>query len=267
MFSIIVPTCRGIDALKPLFLTSNSETEIIIIDSNYNDETKEQLRQIKHSFSKVTYAPPKQREEKKPFDLISAINTGIAYSEEPWIIKIDDNWELKPDFFKTAEEDIEHFSKTYGKHFIIRPLELEPWMNDTKWNSFIPEKQRYFRLPHPPLGRSIPIQTIGQALYHITAMYDLNGWDERYDQGLGWNDNDMFYRFLVADYPIFLDQQLMIYRYHHQSTGTQEKRNTAMQQFQNNIEQIKKGKYRAPNPFNLEDLHKKQLRDKHRYIV
>ena len=37
MFSIVVSTKRDIEALRPLFIVSSAESEIIIIDSNYND--------------------------------------------------------------------------------------------------------------------------------------------------------------------------------------------------------------------------------------
>lgn len=263
MFSLVVPTCRDIDALKPLFINSSNDAEIIIIDSNYNEKTKEQLQQLDHNYKKIIYAPPKQREQNLPYDMMSAINTGIAYSEYPWIMKIDDNWELKPDFFERAKENIKRFSKDV----VIRPVELEPWNNDIKWKSFIQNESRYFRLPHPPLGRPIPIQTIGQAIYHIDTMYDLNGWDERYDQGLGWNDNDLFERFLAGNYPIMLDRELMIYRYEHLSTGSHEKRDIAMQIFMQNMVEIKKGNYRVPNPFDLKELHQKMLKEKPRYEI
>jgi hypothetical protein len=265
MLSLVVPTNRDFEALKPLFMTSSPDAEIIIIDSSYNEETKKQLKQLKHDYSKVVYAPPKPQEPKKPYDMMNAINTGICYSENPWIMKIDDNWELKPDFFQKAKETIALFNDT---KIVIRPLELEPWNNDVKWNSYIPLKERYIQLPHPPLGRPISIQTIGQAIYHINTMYHLNGLDERYDNGLAWNDNDMFYRLLIAGYPIYLDQELMMYRYKHISSGTQQPRDTAMNIFNEIFEkELKTGVYHTKNSYSLEELHKKQLEDKPAYTI
>lgn len=269
MFSLIVPTRRDITALRPLFISSSEKAEIIIIDSDYNEKTKQELKELNHKYYKVTYAPPRQREQDYPYDMMSAVNTGIAYSENPWIMKIDDNWELMPGFFDKLQEDIDFFSKQ-TKKLVIRPLELEPWMGDTKWNSFISHTQRYFRLPHPPLGRKIPIETIGQAIYNIDAMYDINGWPEIFDHGYAWNDNDMFLRFINGDYSLILDKELLIFRYPHKSTGVISERDMGCKLFKENVKKMLAGKiveYKTDNPFSFFELHKKLLKEKDRYVI
>ena len=270
MFSLVVPTRRNFEALKPLFITSSSDAEIIIIDSDYNEETKQALKDLKHEYYKITYAPPRKREQDYPYDMIGAINTGIAYSENPWIMKLDDNWEFKPDFFEKLKEDLELFKQSHGNRFTIRPLELEPWMGDTKWNRFIPDQRRYFYLPQPPLGRAIPIQTIGQAIYHIDAIYDLNGWPEVFDHGYAWNDNDMFLRFLNGGYMIILDQDLMMYRYRHKSTGVASQRDMGYNLFHENLRKMFRGEtveYKTDNPFNMAELHEKLIKQKDDYVI
>lgn len=269
MFSLVVPTRRGITALQPLFINSSEKAEIIIIDSDYNEKTKQELKQLNHKYYKVTYAPPRKREQDYPYDMMCAVNTGIAYSENPWIMKLDDNWELMPGFFDKLQEDIEFFKESHKK-LVIRPLELEPWMGDSKWVSFIPQKQRYFYLPHPPLGREIPIVTIGQAIYHIDAMYDINGWPEIFDHGYAWNDNDMFLRFLNGEYSIILDQELLIFRYPHKSTGVISERDMGYKVYRENLRKMVDGEkveYKTDNPFSMIELHQRLLKEKERYVI
>ncbi len=62
MFSIIISTIReDVMALRPVFMTSSKDAEVIIIDSFYNEHTKKILQELEHCYNKVIYAPPKQR--------------------------------------------------------------------------------------------------------------------------------------------------------------------------------------------------------------
>jgi len=138
MFSIVVPTRRKIEALEPLFITSTPDAEMIIIDTNYNEKTKEALRKIEHKYYKVTYAPPRDVEKdikgyrsysKYKRDLCVCDNTGFAYSEQPWImLPGGDCQEFKPDFFEILKQDIQALSAQpdMGK-FVIRGVKLEEW--------------------------------------------------------------------------------------------------------------------------------------------
>jgi glycosyltransferase involved in cell wall biosynthesis len=134
MFSIVVSTRRPFKDLEPLFKISNKETEIIIIDSNYNDETKEQLGKVEHDFHKVTYAPVYLKPKYKR-DFCLGVNTGIAYAENDWIIKLDDSTELKPDFFERLKEAIIAGKKNEEDYkFVVRPVKLEEWTHmHTRW--------------------------------------------------------------------------------------------------------------------------------------
>jgi hypothetical protein len=258
-YSIVVCTNRpvgNIDSLRSLFTVSHKDAELIIIDSNYNSFTFDELKKMQHGFGKVVYAPPKKRDGQYLYDQISALNTGYAYAEGDWTMRMDDFSEFKPDFFERLEEDIEYFSKDHGKRFIIRQLELESNMGDVRWESFHKNiTERYHRVPPGPLRNGIPMITSGIFFCHRDVIIDLNGFDERYDlNGIGWNDNDMFFRALTAGHPIFYDLQLMIYRSPHVSTAPQDRQTNQLLFFSIGENEFKKGEYTSKNPFTMEEL-------------
>lgn len=273
--SIVLPTVRLFEDLLPAFKTSSNIAEMIIIDSKWNRRTKEKLEQLQHNYSRVVYAPPRPRfmEEKQQYDMMNAQNTGLAYTENDWVFGMGDNWEFKPDFFDVLEEDLDRFSKVYGNKFAIRPLELEPWNNDTIWNSYVAYPDRYFYLPCQPLGKTglrktVSICTCGLAVMHIDTIEFLNGWDERYDCGCGWSDNDMFERIIALKYPFIFDQELMTQRLPHEQIVNPKGRLPSANMFLNKIqEEIRNGEIRSPNPFDFKELHKEMLEEKEKYII
>lgn len=272
MFSIIISTIHEVAELRPVFLSSCKDAEVIIIDSKYNEEKKKELKKIPHNYKKVTYAPPKKTETQRAYDFLSANNTGLASSEEPWCFCIGDNWELKPDFFDRLKETIELFSGLYKNRFVVRPIELEPHNNDARWASYVRFKQRYFFLPCAPLGSTglrqyLPIITCGALIAHQETWFMLNGFDERYDVGAGWYDNDMFDRFVVLRYPIILDQQLMTYRIFHKSSFSAQGREECKRIYDETLDLRKKGSVYSQNPFDLRQLHDVLIKEKGQYIL
>jgi len=271
MFSIIISTIHDIEALLPILRSACKEAELIIIDSRYNDKTKKCLECRQHGFKQIIYAPPKERKEKMPYDFLSANNTGLAYAEEDWCFAIGDNWELKPDFFMRLNETIEIFTELYSNRFVVRPLELEPHNNDIRWNSYVRFNQRYFFLPCSPLGkeglrRYLPIITCGALIAHRHIWYRLNGFDERYDIGAGWYDNDLFDRFVIMRYPVIFDQKLMTYRYTHESSFSHQHRDECKKIYDETTEERNRNIY-APNHFDLETLHAEMIEKKKDYII
>jgi len=275
MISIVLPTVRPFEDLLPAFKTSSYIAEIIIIDSKWNRRTKEKLELLQHNYNRVVYAPPRPRffEERQQYDMMNAQNTGLAYTEGDWIFCMGDNWEFKPDFFDVLEEDIGRFSKVYGNKFGLRPLELEPWNNDVKWDSYVAYPERYFYLPCKPLGKTglrktLSITTSGLAVLHIDTINLFNGWDERYDCGCGWSDNDIFERIAAMKYPFIFDQQLMTYRLPHEQVVNYDGRKPAENLFLEKIQaEIRRGEIRCPNPFDFKELHREMLEEKHKYII
>jgi hypothetical protein len=272
MFSVIISTIHDISESNFIFLTSCKETEVVIIDSRYSEERRDRLKQIQHGYKKLVYAPPKKRDGQMAYDFLSGQNTGLMYADEPWCLCIGDNWELKPDFFAKLKETIELFTELYENHFVIRPIELEQQDNDVRWVSFVRFNQRYFHLPCAPVGttgvrRQFPIITCGAIVAHQEAWFTLNGFDERYDVGGGWYDNELFYRFIIMRYPIILDQQAMIYRISHTSSFSTQGRDECKKIFDEAIETRWKGTIYAPNQFDLRELHETMVKEKERYIL
>jgi len=273
--SIVLPTVRLFEDLLPAFKTSSNNAEIIIIDSKWNKRTKEKLEQLDHNYARIVYAPPRPRfmEERQEYDMMNANNTGLAYAEYDWSFCMGDNWEFKSDFFDVLVEDINRFSKVYGNKFALRPLELEPWNDDVKWNSYVNSTDRYFYLPCQPLGKTglrktMSIATCGLAVMHMDTLELFNGWDERYDCGCGWSDNDIFERIIALEYPFIFDQQLMTYRLPHNQIVNYEGRKPAENLFLEKIQaEIRRGDIRCPNPFNFKELRKEMLKEKEKYVI
>lgn len=267
-YSIVVCTLRDAGSLSSLFAVSHGDAELIIIDSHYNAVTRDALKEMKHGFGRVVYAPPKERTVERRYDQMSALNTGYAYADGEWTMRMDDSSELKPDFFERLDESIVFFSKKHNTRFIIRQLELESNMGDVRWESFHKQiSERYHSVPPGPLRNGVLMITSGMFICHRGVLVDLNGFDERYDDGTGWNDNDMFFRAIAAGYPIFYDLHLMIYRYPHASTAPQDRYVNQNLFFSISKNEFAKGDYVSKNPFTMDKLSEKLKADKSRYVI
>jgi hypothetical protein len=113
----------------------------------------------------------------------------------------------------------------------------------------------------------LPIITCGAVIVHQDTWWMLNGFDERYDVGAGWYDNDLFDRFVVMRYPIILDQQLMTYRNFHKASFSREGRDECKRIYDETIEIRVKGSVYSPNPFNLKELHDNMMKEKGKYLL
>jgi hypothetical protein len=299
MLSIIVSTIEDVSEYSPLFFNSCKDAELIIVDSNWSEERKNKLKLVHHEFKQITYAPPKKREITMPRDFISANNTGLAYAEEDFCMMSGANNEFKPDFFKKLEETIHHFGygasmrlideaswmndgrlkpeyvtrlnqldDTLAYRIAIRPVELEANMRDTKWDYTSRFSQRYLFLPCVPIGKKDerginPILTCGFIIMPRKTWYSINGFNEQYDVGCYWWDNDLFDRLIVNNIRIILDQELMIYRSPHISSCLPENPE-CKQIYEKNLMNFPK---KSPNDFNLEELHEEFMEKKQQYIL
>ncbi len=207
--------------------------------------------------------------EVREYQFLSSHNTGLAYAEGPWCLAVNDNIEFKPDFFYRLKETIDSYSPLYQHRFVVRPVDLEQNCNDIRWESYIFFKQRYFHLPCGPLGKGgmrqfVPILTCGAVVAHLETWFLLNGFDERYDIGLSWFDNELFDRLVIMRYQIVLDQQLMIYHlpYIVSSIGKEECKklyDSTMMERNNSI--------RSPNSFDLRGMHDALMKEKEKYVI
>lgn len=280
-FSMVLTTRRDIEALKPLFIVSDKDTEIIIIDSCYNELTKKRLTDINHDFYKVTYAPPMTLINKYMVgenteivfkrDLVRCHNTGFACAENEWIIKVDDNTELHPDFFNRLRKDIDEI-KTQGiNKFVLRPVKLEEWCGHEKWDYpvlkelGVPVDKRAILLDREGMGNQLFI-TLDQAVFTYSSIEELNGNDERYDIGHGYEDVDLMQRFITYGYQIILDQNLITFQKTHKIKADPFPSLSRLL-YEINYFDIINGKYYAYNPYSLKDIKQKMFEGKKEYVI
>ena len=137
-FSIIIASLNL--AISPFFKAisdwpEDKNSELIIIDSAFSQETAEQLKEIE-KVKRIIYAPPLR----KPYaniprfsfrrDFNRALNSALVAAEGKYIIRIDDYILLKEDFFDVARADI----KEYDERLIIGQKTQEneneePWVD------------------------------------------------------------------------------------------------------------------------------------------
>lgn len=266
-YSVIMTTNRGFDDFKYLFEVSSSDAEIIVVDSNFNENTKERIRTTSHSYCKITYAPPRSEKIYKR-DFLLGLNTALAYVEGDWVVKLDDSTEIKPDFFDVVDEDLVKLKKYYGdERFVLRPVKLEGWQKDKKWDThrlLRGEVHRYIGLGRKGIG-GVYFITLDQGVYSRDSIDLLNGYDERYDCGHGYDDNDIFHRFLSLGYKIVMDQKLMTYQYKHDIKKDYIGFSKLI--FDINMIEVSRGKYYVWNLFDLREFRPKMLVKKKEYVL
>lgn len=267
-FSIVVSTKRGIDALQPLFKISDENTEIIIISSDYSEETKNQLIELEHDFYQVIYAPSR---EKKVFqrDFSMCTNTAIAYAENNWIVKLDDSTEVKEDFFGRARNVVNKLYEHQGNdNFVVRAVKLEGWHGMKKWEYYPGTGDLHFNvtlLGRDGLGYGGLFTTFDTGFFPRHAIEKVNGYDERFDVGHGFDDNDLYQRFITAGFGMYLDRELMTYQGQH--TTKLDVIDFIRPLWDFTFLEVINGKYFAFNPYSLKTLHKDFQEKKQQYII
>ena len=266
-YSVIMTTRRKIDGIKHAFLVSDKEAEFILVDSTFNEETKNELKKLEHDYCRIVYAPLRHKKIfKRDFSL--GLNTALMYAEGKWVIKIDDSTEFKPDFFDVLTDDIVKLADYYkNEDFVLRPVKLEGWGNDKKWEPYHilnGVKERYIGLGRNGLG-GIAFTTLDQAIFRRDSIDMLNGYDERYDMGHGYDDNDLFQRFLTLHHNVVMDQKLMTYQYGHEIRP--DFVDFVKILFQFTFLEIQNGRHMAYNNFDLKSEREKMLKNKEEYIL
>jgi len=246
--SLILTTKRNINSLKPLFKVTDKNTELIIVDSGYNEETRAWLNE-QSGFEKIVYSPVKPLPHKYYRDFSQGLNTALLLSENKWIVRADDKLEFKPDFFDVIRNDIESFTDAVGnENFAVIGQKLWGELNHQKWNDYYnpQEPSRYIKVDHLQF-------TFSFGIYPISLAHNLNGYDERYDIGWGFDDINFLHRVLRAGYPVFFDRHMMAYSLPHKPKEASIPITRMMYEFER--PEIESGKIRAFNPINLETTH------------
>ena len=260
-YSLVATTGRDVDALEPLFRVSRSDAELIIVDSEYSKKKLSGLRKLEHSFKRVVYAPPKAPSVERKYDLVSGLNTAYAYAVGDIFIRVDDWMELAPDFFERLDETVSVFKSLFGENFVIRNYDVT-----VKWKGdFTDNPVRYHTVP----ARLLPhASSAGLFICHKSVVYDLNGLDERYDDGTGWNDNDLVWKvFAAGKYFFIVDVRLMAYRHPHVAVAPWDRIiNKRLLMSLINSESVF-GKYKCNDSFSLADLHKEFSGNRKRFLL
>ena len=276
-YSIIFTTIRKFEDIKPIFKVSNKNAELIIVDPNYNEETKREIQNVEHDFLQVSYVPKwddfsiieyKFSVIKYKKDRIRCHNTGFAYCEGEYIIKLDDCTELCPDFFDRLDDDIRQLEASIpDKNFVIRPIKLEGWMGHTKWNNppYLNNiKDRYVVLDRNGIGNTMCV-TLDQFIASRKSIDKLNGNDERYDVGHGFEDADIFQRFITSGCSILLDTDLKTFQTGHIRSIDPIPFNEWIYDIE--LIEILNGRYKAYNGYNISELRKQLLKNKEKYKI
>jgi len=248
LFSIIVSTKGDEEILKNLFISSDKNSELIISDSNFNEETRAWLIRQRGKYAKIIYSPVKESSLHWNYEYLQSLNTAILLAENEWVIRTDENVEFKDDFFEMARMDIEKFYDE--KKFVILGQKAEESNNEEKFVDYLTKKGiannfRYGKITDLTFDFSFGIMP-------LELLLSINGYDERYDSGHGYADMDMLHRTLINDYVVVLDKQLMGYSHKHESETNNIPTNQMIYSITN--PEIKAGKVRAYNPFELKKL-------------
>ena len=258
-YSIIIATNRDKSYLKPIFVNPSTDAELIVIDSNYNEDTKSFLKERRKEYYQVVYAPVKEKHIKTKRDFSQALNTALLYAEGPYILRCDDSLEFRPDFWDVVAEDIEYFSETYEKWAVIGE-KLWQSQNHEKWKSNFSGTGRYFKIDNPMF-------TFSFGIYPLEVMSILNGYSEIYDAlGWGYEDIQFLHRLLMLGYKVRFDRELMAYSYNHPANRSPFDFTDVYYMKIDRFE-IANGKFYAYNNFNWNVDKKKFLEKKADYIL
>lgn len=210
-FSIVLTTNRNTDSLKPLFTNTDSESELIITDSNYSSDTKNWLSH-QEGYSKIVYAPVEKFRFRYTKDCILGMNTAFMYAENYWVIRADDNLEFKNDFFNICREDIGYFSNLLDNtNFSVIGNKAWESINQPKWMQTAGLTSRYVEVRNPEF-------TFSFGVLPIDLVYNLNGYDEVYDLGWGGEEEDFMARAIGIGHKFYFDNEMMGYSHRHEST-------------------------------------------------
>ena len=259
--SIILTTNRNKEALEPLFVNSDKNAELIISDNNYNGGTKKYLKTQIGKYEKIVYAPIKESRYSYQRNFAQGLNTSLLLSENGWIVRVDDSLEFKSDFFQIIRDDIKSFIDVVGnERFALIGQKLWNSLGHQKWND-------YYSVSNP--SRFIPVDnpsfTFSFGVYPVDLIYNLNGYDERYDIGFGFEDTQFLHRSIVAGYKIFYDRQMMGFSHKTQPQSHGILPTKMMYEFE--VPELNSGKIQAFNPFNFVQLQRGLLAKREDYVV
>jgi len=256
-YSIVLATNRPSGSLDYLLKTPNQETELIVIDKDYNETTKKHLEQFKAAFGKVVYAPT-HRVYGFARDFAQAKNTGVMYAEGEYVVNVDDHVELCESFWRIADNDI----KDYPGQIVIGQKSQEK-DGEEAWRDYLAERRGVKRFD----SISYPLfVSAAFAIIPIDSLLAVNGWSEIFDVGWGPEDFHLIARLGYKAKGV-IDTQLMGYVHTHKSYD----KNPilfAYWIYDVDIVEVQNGKFWAYNPYNLGAERERYLKEeKEKYTI
>lgn len=255
-WSMIVATNQGIEEINPLFITTDRNTEIIIIDSNYNEETKSFLKR-QNGYNQIIYAPVKKGKSHFKRDFSQALNTALLFAEGKYIIRADDKLELHPDFFDIIEEDIHNFELYCDGQFGVIGRKLWGMLGEQKWDGNPNFPSRYTQILNPKF-------TFSFGIFPRNVMNILNGYSETFDEGWGFEDIHFLHRLFKSNYTIYFNKDMMAYSLPH--TPKRFNEDITAKIYETEIPKIENGEVHADNDFEYKidnPIYIKEMKEKY----
>ncbi len=245
---IVLPSLFRKEKLESLLSTSTVSTELIAVDSNYNNDTKEYFRQYTDNFYRILYLPSRSKDKKVELQYASLWNTGFLHAEGDWIICIKPGVapfdELLHDIDLSVTE-IE--SREQSKDFAILCGKSTQFLND--------DGRRYDKL------NDCAYLPFDVAVFPRKYLNIVNGYDELYDcigSDVEDADKDFFCRLGKSGCHVYFDKELSN-SYDTYPTFRFQFVEPLVNIFYFQRHQIMRGKVRAFNDFDYSEDSKKCL--------
>jgi len=195
---IVLPSLFRKEKLESLLSTATVSTELIAVDSNYNNDTKEYFRQYTDNFYRILYLPSRSKDRKVKLQHASLWNTAFLYAEGYWIVCIKPGIEPSPEFLWHLDLSVTEIeSREQSKDFAILCGKSTQFLND--------DGRGYDKLCDCAY---LPFDV---AVFPRKYLGIVNGYDELYDY-IGSKaedaDKDFFCRIGKSGCHVYFDKEL-----------------------------------------------------------
>ena len=195
---IVLPSLFRKEKLESLLSTATVSTELIAVDSDYNNDTKEYFRQYTDNFYRVLYLPSRSKDKKVKLQYASLWNTAFLYAEGDWIVCIKPGIEPSPEFLWHLDLSVTEIeSREQSKDFAILCGKSTQFLND--------DGRGYDKLCDCAY---LPFDV---AVFPRKYLGIVNGYDELYDY-IGSKaedaDKDFFCRIGKSGCHVYFDKEL-----------------------------------------------------------
>ena len=195
---IVLPSLFRKEKLESLLSTATVSTELIAVDSNYNNDTKEYFRQYTDNFYRILYLPSRSKDKRVKLQHASLWNTAFLYAEGDWIVCIKPGIEPSPEFLWHLDLSVTEIeSREQSKDFAILCGKSTQFLND--------DGRGYDKLCDCAY---LPFDV---AVFPRKYLGIVNGYDELYDY-IGSKaedaDKDFFCRIGKSGCHVYFDKEL-----------------------------------------------------------